>query len=301
MTQQVRHIAIVTPRRDAQSYTAHTDALATAMRTPGIALYQTYIQDLSYDLARNQLVQAVLQMRADMRKASPPAEIEGMIWIDDDVSVPPDVIPRLIGHQRPIVAGLYIARRQPFTPQMYVEAAGQKCKYFPILDWQDGALVKADVVGFGCVYVALAVIDAIAKRQMQSAWGQLRKRQGKGPEWFKFDWPNGEDFYFCEQAKECGFEVWVDTSIQCDHWGPQPITIDTFRAIRPKLFLVGPDGKPLSAPGEIAVAAQGKGQAARRQLHMAQVKAEVRRYKRLVAGGAGLLALLGLAAWRWRR
>ena len=304
MTQPIRHIAVVTPRRDAQSYTAHTDALATAMRTPGIALYQTYIQDLSYDLARNQLVHTVLQMRENMRVAQPPAEIEGMVWIDDDVSVPPDVIPRLIGHNKPFVAGLYIARRQPFTPQMYVEPPDQKRKYFPILDWQDGALIKADVVGFGCVYVAMEVIDAISRRQMQGLAGRWRKRQGKGPEWFKFDWPHGEDFYFCEEAKACGYEILVDTSIKCEHWGAQPITIDTFHAIRPKLYLVGVDGKPIAGSGEVAIAAQGVGSskngvwdAIRRWPGMKQVW----QYRQWIGGGAGLLALLGLATWRVRK
>ena len=119
--------------------------------------------------------------------------------------MPRDFAQKLLGHNKPLVSALYFNKRFPFTPQMYRESewAG---KYWPLLDWPEGALVEADVCGFGAVWTSFEVIDAI---------------QGNvSPfEWFKFTWPHGEDFYFCELARAKGYKVLVDTSVQCLHVG----------------------------------------------------------------------------------
>lgn len=298
---QIRHIVVATPRRGAQSYTAHTDSMEVAMRTPDVALYRTAISDLSYDIARNQLTLTALKMRDDMRNASPPVEIEGIVWVDDDVEVPPDTIPRLLAHGADVVAGLYFARRHPFTAQMYRLADGQPGKYYPILDWTPGQVLEVDAVGFGCIYTSMRVMDAIAEAQMQDWRWRLRERIGGrrmgSPKWFEFDWPHGEDFYFCEWARRLGFPLLVDTGLVCKHWGVQPITEETYRSVRPHLYLVGKDGERLEGTGNVAVAGVGEQQqeGAGRWPDVRQLK----RYWRMAAGAAGA-ALLTAVVW-WRR
>ena len=41
-----------------------------------------------------------------------------------------------------------------------------------------------------------------------------------------------EDHFFCEMVKRVGFEIVVDTSLECHHWGDSPISGKNFREMR---------------------------------------------------------------------
>jgi len=41
-----------------------------------------------------------------------------------------------------------------------------------------------------------------------------------------------EDHYFCEMARRCGFNIMLDTMIECEHWGWKKVTGEHFRKMR---------------------------------------------------------------------
>lgn len=49
---------------------------------------------------------------------------------------------------------------------------------------------------------------------------------------YALEYGRTEDHHFCEMARRCGFEIVVDTGVECQHWGGQPVTAQNFRAMR---------------------------------------------------------------------
>jgi len=219
-----------------------------------------------------------------MRQAVPPSEIEGIVWLDDDVMPPADFFIKLLAHPEPIVSALYIARKPPFTPQMYehgmarvtvadaapllgvsestVRRRVQKGwysfdndnkitipladKYWPIIHYEPDSTFEVAAAGFGATWTSFEVIDSI-------------RAQPDFKEWFTFDWPHGEDFSFCERARACGFKIIVDTSIKCAHKANIDVTEESFLSVRDKLVRLNPGGTPFAAPREGAMEVQLEG------------------------------------------
>lgn len=141
---------------------------------------------------------------------------EWLLFLDSDMTPPPDVIPRLIRHQLPIVGALCFGRRPPF-----VAAAGhwRDGQLEHLSDFKANALVSVDVIGTGCVLLHRRVLETLdAPRADDSA--------PLGP-WFKADTEGAaEDVAFCRLARAAGFEIWVDTSTVVGHLGVQSIDLD---------------------------------------------------------------------------
>ena len=49
---------------------------------------------------------------------------------------------------------------------------------------------------------------------------------------YALEYGRTEDHFFCEMARRVGFEIVVDTGIECQHWGCQPVTGTSFREMR---------------------------------------------------------------------
>jgi GT2 family glycosyltransferase len=69
-------------------------------------------------------------------------------------------------------------------------------------------------VGFGCCLIKASVFRNLA------------------PPWFVYDVGKnkGEDIYFCEKARDAGYEIWVDPSVRPRHLGVSEVGIEHFRA-----------------------------------------------------------------------
>jgi intein/homing endonuclease len=129
-------------------------------------------------------------------------------FLDDDVMPPPDTIPRLIAHEKDIVSGLYFRRAEPIQPVMLRDG---KPKPTFILDYQPGQVVEADLVGAGCLLIHRRVLEALQKNWFEWKLG----RDDEIPE----EERASEDFVFARKAKRAGFQIYVDTGIQCFHAG----------------------------------------------------------------------------------
>ena len=148
------------------------------------------VGSLVYD-SRNKLAKQAIKMEADYT-----------MWFDSDMIFQPDTMLRLLEHNAPIVSGVYFRRSPP-----YHLVAFDKCD-METREWTDLPLpsetVKCGGVGFGCGLIKNEVLFDVAAKY--STW---------------FDPMNGfgEDLSFCWRARQCGYDVLIDPSIQCGHVG----------------------------------------------------------------------------------
>jgi hypothetical protein len=192
--------------------------------------FVTRAQNKPVDVARNMIVETAL--------ADP--DVTHLFFMDADMIFHPDTALRLVQRDKDVIGGTYFARTEDSVPHIYrfhhednddgscpfnmvhEEGIGGRW-YLPVHlefarfmkrhkryaklpavtlfpDTKD-TLVKADALGSGCMMVKREVLERV------------------GFPWFKCHdmTAGGEDFFFCERAKQEGFEVWGDFSVQAGH------------------------------------------------------------------------------------
>jgi hypothetical protein len=144
-----------------------------------------------------------------------------ILFLDDDVIMPPDGIHILKASNFPIVSGLYYRRHEPVTPvAMTVTPEGSKW----ITGYEKGTLFPADYVGAGCLLIQRKVLET-----MPAPWFEWWSDQKDRPPKERLS----EDFAFCYKAKKLGFQPYVDTRVDCIHaglsaagsWGMKPLSL----------------------------------------------------------------------------
>lgn len=173
----------------------------------------------SYALARNAVAQIA---RAQS------AHIDGVMWVDSDIVVPPDAIVRLLTTARvnnlDFVTGTYHARKTPFLPVIY-HWSDVHGKYLQCVTYPKDKVLTLDACGFGFVYTSTKVINAIADHpdfDPKVGWFPDRRDAGGF----------GEDISFCDAAKKAGIQLWLDTGVQVGHTAdPKVIYESDFRAL----------------------------------------------------------------------
>jgi len=163
------------------------------LQFPGTA---TFLTGMPFDHARNSACENVLS-----------SLFSWLFFLDDDIVCPPDTVLRLMAHKKDIISGLYFRRSPPLAPVM-MKLDGEKASF--ITQFQPGEIVEADFVGAGCLLIHRRVLEKV-----KYPWFDWRvdRKDLKGNK------RCSEDFAFCESAREAGFKIYVDTSIQCDHCG----------------------------------------------------------------------------------
>jgi GT2 family glycosyltransferase len=155
------------------------------------------------DVARNEIVE------------NAPSDTDYILFLDDDVLVPPDTVERLLAHDKDIVSGLYFSSNPPFYPNAY--KLDNKGQYDSLFDYPKNSLVEVDAVGAGALLVKKSVFDKIGSPFFQ----HTSSKNGLG-----------EDFFFCRKAKEAGFQVFCDTSIRCTHVGVSMIGESAWESVK---------------------------------------------------------------------
>ena len=138
-----------------------------------------------------------------------------MFCVDSDMEIPLDAIQRLLAHEKPIVGGLYVSRREEHWPFVWQELRDEEGRFLDFevaADWPENALVKCDITGSGFLLVERKVFEAF------------------GPPWWILDESDegGTDIAFLRRAREAGIKVYVDTSLQAGHYGTAKFTLDDF-------------------------------------------------------------------------
>lgn len=113
--------------------------------------------------------------------------------VDDDMIYEKDTLEKLLAHDKDIVGAKYANRR----------GDGDVIEYLD--EGMGGNLIKVKALGGGCVLIKADVL-----RKIPQPWF-----------WYKI-LPTGavsmsHDWYFCEKAREAGYDIWCDPRISPKH------------------------------------------------------------------------------------
>lgn len=127
---------------------------------------------------------------------------EWILFLDDDHSFPPTLLMQLLSHDQPIVASLYLQRKNPFNPIAF--ASRDEGMYTPIdlHGLPATGLVPVVGVGAGGMLIRSEVFYEIPAP------------------WFLHTDEQSEDLHFCSKAIAAGFPLFVDLEARLGHITP---------------------------------------------------------------------------------
>lgn len=147
--------------------------------------------------SRNYLATAAVKMEADY-----------VLWLDSDMVFSSDVLQRLWQDRDKgdIITGVYYRRVEPYKPVLFskLDIENDICQYEGYDDFPQDKLFEVAGCGFGCVLTPTNIfVDVINKfGNMFSPIGGV-----------------GEDLSFCWRARQCGYKIVADPTIQLGHVG----------------------------------------------------------------------------------
>ncbi len=126
-----------------------------------------------------------------------------ILFIDDDVAFPPDMLIKLLAHDKDIVSGLYYMRSYPHTPICFDRAeADGRCGTHWLSDGESG-LIEVVAVGLGCCLIKTKVF-----KTMQEPW--IRLGELEVDHWC-------DDIGFFRRVREQGYKMYCDLDIKVGH------------------------------------------------------------------------------------
>lgn len=161
----------------------------------------TGLVGMPFDHARNTGCQKLLELGW-----------EWVFFLDDDTIPPPDAIIKLMSHKLPIVSGVYYRRSNPICPVMLKET--QKGRMW-ITEFNVPDMLEVDFVGSGCLLIHRDVLTSLPPLSPKCHWFEWRVDRKDLPEKDRMS----EDFTFCQHARNHGYKIYVDTTVQCRHIG----------------------------------------------------------------------------------
>lgn len=173
------------------------------------------IGSLVYD-SRNNLAKHALSMKADY-----------ILWLDSDMMFEPDTLERMMATMQEkkldILSGIYYRRRHPFSPVLLKKLSIDEnnfAEYENYNEYPEDDIFEIEGMGFGCVLMSSDVLFDVA---------------AKYKDWFSPLGRVGEDLSFCWRARQCGYKIFADPSIQLGHCGSQIITKGFYEAFLKQL------------------------------------------------------------------
>jgi glycosyltransferase involved in cell wall biosynthesis len=126
-----------------------------------------------------------------------------LLFLDSDMTFPRTTLHRLLVHREPIVGATYVKRVAPFA------LLGAALEPHPTADAR--GLTEMRRIPTGCLLIRMNVFDALARpyfRYVTDETGGVIV---------------GEDYVFCDRAREAGFRIWCDAalSLEIAHLGQQ--------------------------------------------------------------------------------
>ena len=134
-----------------------------------------------------------------------------ILWLDSDMHFPRNIVSKFLSHNKSIVAANYSTRYKPRRSVAFVDPNNIDVR----LDASKG-LHKVWAIGMGCMLVDIEVYKKLYKPWYQYIWNEDTEDL------------SGEDIYFCNSAKEIGYDTYVDCDIsnQVAHYGTKAFLIN---------------------------------------------------------------------------
>lgn len=160
--------------------------------------------------ARNNLARQALKTDADY-----------VLWLDSDMVFAPDTLIRMLkvckDNDIDFLTAVCFRRKPPYTPCLFdrLEKVEKGASYTALLSVPDG-LFQVGGCGFAGVLMRSDVLLSVQSR--------FEGRMFDPMDGF------GEDVSFCWRARQCGYDIWCDSSIEFGHVGNCIVTRGYFEA-----------------------------------------------------------------------
>lgn len=142
------------------------------------------------------------ELRNDAVKEARLAQADYLMFIDSDMTFPPDGIAKLLSHNKDVIGGMYNMKHLPLTNTIkMVDEHGKRLSTFQI----PNTIFKAHAIPTGFMLIRL---DAI--KLMDYPFEFDREPDGGLV---------GEDVLFCLRCQKIGVDVWCDPTIKIGHIG----------------------------------------------------------------------------------
>lgn len=152
-------------------------------------------------------------------------EFDYILWLDSDMVFQPDTLERMMKildehSEIDILSGLYFRRGQPFSPVAFdkLEINEENDCVFEDMHEVPEELSEIAGCGFGCVLMRTECLFDISAKY--------------GAVWFTPLGNVGEDCSFCIRARNEGYKIYMDPSIQLGHMAYAPVTRELYEALK---------------------------------------------------------------------
>ena len=172
-----------------------------------------------YTVRRVRGYAAIDQGRCQMATDALAEGFEETIRIDSDIGFSLDDVEKLRSHQKPIVAGIYPQKGRRALATHLMPGTEE------IVFGEGGGLIEVKYAATGFLLVRREVYETMQK-QLALPICNMRFRRPLVPYFQPMialepsgPWYLAEDFAFCERARQCGYQIFADTSIRLRHYG----------------------------------------------------------------------------------
>lgn len=126
-----------------------------------------------------------------------------LLFIDDDIVPPINIISKLLNDDKMVVSGWYLYRGNQQLSAMNRTKQGWTSLNIKQLTDKPQELISVDGCGAGCLMIKREVFNLIDKPYF------LEAKDAKGV---------GEDLYFCSNCKAHSIPIYIDATLYCRHW-----------------------------------------------------------------------------------
>jgi len=165
---------------------------------------------------------------------------QGFDWViqlDDDATIPNDLIRRMLAHQKDVVCALAYQRKIPHSICAF-EIGEDGLMGRPMEGIEHTGLRKVDISGFHCSIMRTSVIKRL-RDGTKDAEGKVLV-PGTRQYFGGFENKLGEDFAFSLNLKKIGVQIYCDTELISGHIGSETVVDEAYK----KAYLAGQIAPP---------------------------------------------------------
>ncbi len=143
-----------------------------------------------------------------MIKTAIEKECTHILFLDDDLAFKPDMLNRLLAHDKDIVGGYYLMRNYPHKPIVFSWANEEgRCLHLFPTDNMTG-LVECVALGLGAVLIKTSVFQAMHEELKDSTWVRLGELEND--HWC-------DDIGLWKRVRDYGFKMYCDLDVLVGH------------------------------------------------------------------------------------
>lgn len=172
-------------------------------------LFIAYKQGVRTDRNRNDILKIALDS----------GKFDYILWLDEDMLYPHDIILRYLEAEPEIIGCLYFKRSEPFDPIGYLKGKteGKYAPLNPVAIPKDKNTMEVDALGYGGMMVSMKTYEKMGDKK----WTHYGENYHLP---FESEGRLTHDIQFCKEAQECGVKILMHTKVKPGHIGERVVT-----------------------------------------------------------------------------